>query len=220
MSHDQETYRRACNAVLLGLGTQLVLGTLTALTGLYAGATGVNALAWYYFGGLPIWVILWLLYNQHKLERVEALETEQLTAEDARTAALFEEAGQQLQIAQKRLDRLYKYGLNLVSLFVSVYLLAVGAVMLRAGVVEYRVARDLEPGGFFADLGAMLRGGGGFVGESAGAVAIVSVIIAFTGFLISRYIAGMTKVQEWRQLRGGASYLMGNFVITALASRR
>ena len=47
MSHDQETYRRACNAVLLGLVTQLALSILTALTGLYAGAEGINALFWY-----------------------------------------------------------------------------------------------------------------------------------------------------------------------------
>ncbi len=216
MSHDQETYRRACNAVLLGLGTQLVLSILTALTGLYAGATGINALFWYYLGGLPIWVILWLLYNQHRLERVEALETEQLAADDARAAALFEEAGDQLQIAQRRLDRLYKYGLNIVSLLVSLFLLAMGGAMLRSAVQAYRAANELEAGGYFGDLGAMVRAGGGFTSDSPGTIAIVAVVIGFPAFLISRYVAGMTKVSEWQQLRGGASYLMGNFVVTAV----
>ncbi len=216
MSHDQETYRRACNAVLIGLATQLVLAILTALTGLYAGASGINALFWYYLGGLPIWVILWLVYNQHRLERVEALETEQLAAEDAKTTAFFEEAGQQLQIAQKRLDRLYKYGINFVSLAVSLYLLALGFGMLYKAVGSYRLAQDIEASGFFADMGTMIGAGGGFTGPSVGAVAIVAVIIAFPAFLISRYIAGMTKIQEWRELRGGASYLMGNFVVTFL----
>ena len=216
MSHDQETYRRASNAALLGLVTQIILATLTALTGLYAGASGVNALFWYFLGGLPIWVILWLVYNQHRLERVEALETEQLAAEDARTAALFEEAGQQLQLAQKRLDRLYQYGINLVSLLVAFYLVGLGSVLLRNAVVAYRSAKGIEAGGFFADLAAMIRDGGGFTGPSAGTVAIIAVIIAFPAFLVSRYIAGMTKVIEWRQLRGGASYLMGNFVVTVL----
>jgi len=216
MSHDQETYRRACNAVLLGLGTQLALSVLTALTGLYAGAVGINALFWYYLGGLPIWIILWLLYNQHRLERVEALETEQLAADDARAAALFEEAGQQLRIAQKRLDNLYKYGLNLVSLFVSLYLLAMGFVTLRSAVNEYRLVSEVEPGGFFADIAAMVRDGGAFTGNGPGTVAIVAVIIGFPAFLIARYVAGMTKVTEWRQLRGGAGYLMGNFVVTVV----
>lgn len=216
MSHDQETYRRASNAALIGLATQVVLSILVSLTGLYAGATGVNAIAWYFIGGLPIWVILWLIYNQHRLERVEALETEQLAAEDARTAALFEEAGQQLQIAQNRLDRLYKYGLNVVNLIVSIYLLAVGFAMLRGAVVSYRAVNGIEAQGFFADMADMARAGGGFAGASAGAVAIVAFTIAFPAFLVSRYVAGMTKVQEWRQLRGGASYLMGNAVVTGL----
>ncbi len=216
MSHDQETYRRASSAALIGLATQVALSILVSLTGLYAGATGVNALAWYFIGGLPIWGILWLIYNQHRLERVEALETEQLAAEDARTAALFEEAGQQLQIARKRLDRLYQYGTGLVSLVVSVYLLAVGAVMLFGAVAAYRTARGVEAAGFFNDLADMVRAGGGFPGDSAGTVAIVAFAIAFPAFLVSRYVAGMTKVQEWRQLRGGASYLMGNAVLTLL----
>ena len=216
MSHDQETYRRACNAVLLGLITQLVLSILTALTGLYAGAEGINALFWYYLGGLPIWIILWLVYNQHRLERVEALETEQLAAQDAKTTAFFDEAGQQLHIAQKRLDRLYKYGINIVSLLVSAYLLAMGFVMLNKALGAYRVAQDIEAGGYFQDIGKMMMSGGGFTGSSVGAVAIIAVIIGFPAFLISRYIAGMTKVTEWQQLRGGASYLMGNFVGTLL----
>lgn len=216
MSHDQETYRRACNAVLLGLGTQLALSILTALTGLYAGSVGINALFWYFLGGLPIWIVLWLLYNQHRLERVEALETEQLAADDARTAALFEEAGEQLHIAQKRLDRLYKYGLNLVSVLVGVYLVLMGGGMLRSAVASYRATSGVEAGSFFNDLAALVRSGGPATTHNPGTIAIIAVIIGFPAFLISRYIAGMTKVTEWRQLRGGASYLMGNFVVTAL----
>ncbi len=165
MSHDQETYRRACTAVLIGLGVQLFLAILTALTGLYAGAVGINTLFWYYLGGLPIWVILWLVYNQHRLERVEALETEQLTADDAKATAFFEEAGQQLQIAQKRLDRLYKYGVNLVSLFVSLYLLAMGFGMLRGAVNAYRSTQESGAGSLFADIGEMIKAGGGFTGR-------------------------------------------------------
>jgi modulator of FtsH protease HflK len=216
MSHDQETYRRAANAALIGLATQVLLFILTSLTGLYAGAIGIRTLAWYYLGGLPIWITLWVIYNQHRLERVEALETEQLATQDAQAAALFEEAGQQLQIAQKRLDNLYKYALNTVSLLVSLYLLAVGFGMLRAAVVSYRVNYKIETPAFFSDIAGLLSAGGGFTGASAGAVAILAVVIGFLAFIVSRYLAGMTKVSEWRLLRGGAGYLVGNCVVTAL----
>ncbi len=216
MSHDQETYRRAANAALIGLAIQILLSILTGLTGLYADSIAINTLAWYFVGGLPIWVILWVIYNQHRLERVEAMETEQLAAQDAQAAALFDEAGQQLNLAQKRLDNLYKYGLNLVSLVVSLYLLVVGIGMLRAAVVSYRGAQGVEAGGFISDMGDMLSSVGGFTGDSAGAVAIVAVVIGFLAFIVSRYVAGMTKVSEWRLLRGGAGYLMGNVVVTLL----
>ncbi len=216
MSHDQQSYRRAANAVLIGLAIQVLLTILTALTGLYAGSTAINTIAWYYLGGIPIWIILWVVYNQHRLERVEALETEQLAAQDAQAAALFDEAGQQLQIAQKRLDNLYKYGLNIVSLLVSFYLIAVGFGMLRAAVNEYRSTHEVENPAFFADIAALFGSDGGFYGYSAGAVAIVSLVVWFLAFIVSRYVAGMTKVQEWKLLRGGAGYLMGNCVITFL----
>jgi membrane protease subunit HflK len=216
MSHDQETYRRAANAALIGLAIQTLLAIITALTGLYAESIAINTLAWYFLGGLPIWIILWVIYNQHRLERVEAMETDQLAAQDAQAAALFEEAGQQLQLAQKRLDNLYKYGLNIVSLVVSLYLLVVGFGMLRSVVVSYRSVNGIEAGGFFSDMSDMVSAGGGFAGSSAGAVAIVAVVIGFLAFIVSRYVAGMTKVGEWKLLRGGAGYLMGNVVVTLL----
>ena len=217
MSHDQQSYRRAANAVLIGLAIQVLLTILTALTGLYADSTAINTIAWYFLGGVPIWVILWIVYNQHRLERVEALETEQLAAQDAQAAALFDEAGQQLQIAQKRLDNLYKYGLNIVSLLVSFYLIAVGFGMLRSAVVEYRAAYQIEDPSFFADIAGLIASDSGFSGySSAGMVAIVALVIGFLAFIVSRYVAGMTKVQEWKLLRGGAGYLMGNVVATFL----
>jgi modulator of FtsH protease HflK len=214
MSHDQQTYRRAANAVLIGLGIQIVLWILTLLTGLYAGEAGIRSLGWYFLGGVPIWIILWVVYNQHRLERVEALETEQLATQDAQAAALFDEAGQQLQIAQKRLDNLYKYGLNIVSLLVSFYLLAVGFGMLWASVDGYRASHEIEQHAFITDIAGMLSAGGGLQDASAGAVAIIAVVIGFLAFIVSRYIAGMTKVGEWKLLRGGAGYLMGNVAVT------
>jgi len=202
MSHDQETYRRAANAALIGLAIQAVLAILAGLTGLYAGSVAIHAITWYLVGGLPIWIILWLIYNQHRLERVEALETEQLVAQDVQAAALFEEAGQQLQIARKRLDNLYKYGLKVVSLALAFYLLAVGGTML------YKALGMQEDGNL---LVASFNSA-----KNAGVVVILAGAIGFVGFLVSRYVAGMTKVDEWRLLRGGAGYLVGNVVALAL----
>ena len=129
MQQDQQTYSRATTAALLGLGTQLLLGVVMAGLGLYTQSGALNAAAWHLFGGLPIWIALWMLYHQHRLERQEALETEQLTREDARAAALFDEAGHNLASARKRLQGFYKWGLNAVSIFVAIYLIAAGLAL-------------------------------------------------------------------------------------------
>ena len=44
----------------------------------------------------------------------------------------------------------------------------------------------------------------------------LSVGIAFMAFAVGRYVSGMTSVKEWKLLRGGASYLMGNFLMAVL----
>ena len=210
LTDDQQTYRRATTVALLGLATQLVFAIIVAGLGLYAQSGAFNAGAWYLFGGLPIWVALWMLFNQHRLERVEALEAEQLAQEDARAAALFDEAGHNLASARKRLDGFYKWGLNTVSISVAIYLLAAGLALFFG---NYNLIDNVDGennyqrllAAAFANLGAnpwMLVG--------------FAALMVFLGFLVVRYIAGMTRVEQWQLLRGGAAYLIGNVLVILL----
>ncbi|MFA9478160.1 SPFH domain-containing protein [Phycisphaerales bacterium AB-hyl4] len=198
MSQDQQTYSRAANAALVGLLAQLTLAIGMALLGLYADAPALHAATWYLFGGLPIWITLLVLYHQHRLERVEALEAEQLAKADARTAALFEEAGQQLQLARKRLENLYRFGLPTISVLIATYLLAVGGTLLYLNIQAYQRG-ELWATAMRSDA-------------SASGVALIALVIGFAAFLVARYVAGMTQVRDWQLLRGGAAYLMGNAV--------
>ena len=202
MSQDQQTYTRAAHAALVGVAAQLGLAVFMAVLGVYAESTALHAAALHLLGGLPAWAMLWVIYNQHRLERIEALEAEQLAQADARTAALFEEAGQQLQLARKRLENLYRFGLPTVSVAMSLLLLAVGGTWL---VRNYRAmeAGTLEETVLAADA-------------SAGVVALLTGVIGFLAFLVARYVAGMTKVPAWSLLRGGSAYLMGNAAVAVL----
>ena len=47
-------------------------------------------------------------------------------------------------------------------------------------------------------------------------VAGFCAVMAFLGFLVARYVAGMTRVPAWQALRGGAGYLIGNVVVIML----
>ncbi|MEL7087554.1 MAG: hypothetical protein AAGL98_03795, partial [Planctomycetota bacterium] len=211
MSQDQQTYRRATSAALLGLAAQSLFGIIVAGLGLYAQSAALHAAAWHLFGGLPIWVALWMLYNQHRLEREESLEAEQLAREDARAAALFDEAGHNLATARKRLDSFYKWGLNAVSVTVAIYLLSAGVALL---VGNLRLI-DLNDEGqreylrlLQANLGNPTANPWMLVGFTA--------LLSFLGFLVARYIAGMTREPGWQMLRGGAAYLIGNVLVLVL----
>lgn len=202
MTHDQQTFNRAANTALIGLGVQVALALAVGLLGLYAEAPGLIAATWHLVGGIPLWLILWVLFNQHRLERLEALESEQLAEDDAVTAALFNEAGEQLALARRRLDRLYKVGLKATALIVAIYLLVLGGVLFYLNLNALQAGRldslTIAPVANPALIGMIVFGGG------------------LIGFLVARYIAGMTQVDAWVALRSGASYLMGNVVMLAL----
>lgn len=196
MSQDQQTYSRATTAALIGLAAQLVITVIVAILGVYAQSMALTAATWYLVGGLPIWLAIWVLFNQHRLERIEALEAQQLADSDARSAALFDEAGNQLAQSRRRLETLYKWGLPIVSWVTAVYLIALGGFLVYTGRNAIRsdtlIARSLGQDVNLPIVGLLL------------------LLCLMIGFLVARYVAGMTRVNEWQGLRGGASYLIGN----------
>lgn len=201
MSHDQQTYARAANTALIGLVTQIILTLAVGLLSLAAQAEALVAATYHLAAGIPLWFVLWLIFNQHRLERVEALEAQQLAEDDAQAAALFQEAGDQLALARRRLDRLYKVGQKLVGLTVALYLLGHGGTLLYLNASAVRA-------GDVADL----------TYNPTFPVALIGIIASVGGlvaFLLGRYIAGMTQFDAWSALRAGASYLMGHVLVFA-----
>jgi regulator of protease activity HflC (stomatin/prohibitin superfamily) len=200
MNRDELTYSRATTAALAGLAVQIVLCVATGLIGAWAQSPAIQAATWHIAGGIPIWIILAIIYQQHRVERTESLAAEKLATQDATSAAIFGETSDELQLARNRLDRLYAYGLPAVSFAVAIYLIAAGAAMLyrAAGLgtdkVALSLAKDCNPVGLmFATAG-----------------------VAFVAFIAARWISGYTRVREWQLLRGGASYLMSTFLVAAL----
>jgi modulator of FtsH protease HflK len=200
MNNDELTYRRGTTAALAGLAVQVVLCVATGLIGAWAQSPAIQAATWHIAGGIPIWIILAIIYQQHSVERTETLAAEKLATQDATTAAIFGETSDELQLARNRLDRLYAYGLPAVSFGVALYLIAAGLALLyrAAGFGTDRIAlslsKDCNPVGLmFATAG-----------------------VAFVAFIAARWISGYTRVREWQLLRGGASYLMGTFLVAAL----
>jgi len=203
MTHDQQTFHRAANTALIGLGVQTALALAIGLLGLYAESATLIAITWHLVGGIPLWLVLWVLFNQHRLERLEALESEQLAGDDAAAAALFNEAGDQLALAQRRLDRLYKVGLKVTALLLAIYLLGLGGGLFYT---HFQTLTGAEPETLGLDPA-----------KNRALVGMIVFIGGVVGFLLARYVAGMTQVSAWLALRSGATYLMGNVVMLGLA---
>lgn len=204
---DLQTFQRARTAALLGLAVQFVLGLVVALLSLYTQSNAVVAATWHLFAGLPVWIITWFWYNQHYLERLEALEHERLAADDAEAAAIFEEAGDQLALARKRLSWIQRIGVNIFSVFVALWLLIAGGLLFWG---HY---------GLFNQEGNALAAAAFPTDGSLNLPILLFMFIAtsLAAFFVARYVAGMTAVKDWQALRGGASFMMGSaIVLTAL----
>lgn len=200
MSEDQQTYQRAVAGAGLGLVVQLLAGGGLLLAAFFADNAALFAATWYAFGGLLLWISLWVVYQQHKLERAEALETEQLADTRGTDSSIFETSAEDLLVARTRLRRLYRIGLPLTSLITAAYLVGVGLWLMLGSLDQLAAAAALHPRAQDWLLG----------------LAFIFALGAFLLFIVSRYLAGMAKVPQWGLLRGGAGYLMG-IVLVALA---
>ncbi len=203
MSQDQHSYKRASFAAIVGLTVQFLLSVIMGITALYANSMLMYLITAHLAIGLPIWIILWMIFNQHRLERAETLEAEVMARADAKTAAIFEEHGVDLQIARRRLESLYKWGLNIVGLLISLMLLGSGGFLAyyMLGWYRYNSSQMIEASVDTSRAPAYLAVGG---------------MLAFVAFIVARYQAGMAKNAEWSLLRSGASFLMGNFIVLFL----
>ncbi|MEX0741578.1 MAG: hypothetical protein WD079_02195, partial [Phycisphaeraceae bacterium] len=109
MNEDQQTYQRAASSALLGLGVQIVITIVLLVVSLWARQPALYGAMLYALGGLGIWICLWLVYQQHRLERIEALEAEQLAAQHGTDNSIFEVSADDLSVARRRLNSLYKW---------------------------------------------------------------------------------------------------------------
>ncbi len=213
MTEDQLTYRRAANAALAGLGVQLLLTVVVGVLTIWSQSAAYTAATWHLLGGAIIWVALWLIFNQHRLERTEALEAEQLAAGAGQTGvdtSMFDEHGHELALSRKRLEGFYRWGLNVVSVTVAVYLLAAGGLLLYGYASEITTRPDER-----ADFTQLFEIALANPAVGALALMLITAALALVGFLTARYVAGMTSEKQWSLLRGGSAYLMGNVVVLA-----
>lgn len=194
MKADYQSYARAAQVCIVGLAIQLVLGVVLLIYGVmdrggHSAVTGAIAV----LIGCGVWLTLAVVFDQHRRERIEAMEQEAL--DSAKQSSVFEAAGESLRANARRLEWMHRFLVPGVSIAVAGALLLVAFLRFRSGseliwpVVTEKSAVDpfREP---------TLRGWAMAVGLGLGVV----------GFIFARYVSGMAKQRVWANLRGGAAY--------------
>ncbi|MCH7719383.1 MAG: hypothetical protein IH988_00130 [Planctomycetes bacterium] len=184
--------RRARSVAVFGLLTQLVVVAAAIGVAVWSDATAAAFIAVYLIGGLPIWLVLLLIYTQRTRCRTEALEIEQLrTDKSAAAEPLFDLDDESLLLERRRLRWLERYALWTVSVALIIYHAA--AVwylypLLASTLTQADWSRADDPA-----ITIWFIGG-----------------ICFACFLLSRYAGGMAREPQWRLLRAASAYLTGN----------
>lgn len=205
MDTDQGSYKRATAVALIGLAMQLSFGVLLLLYGLFAFDSYAYPAAFAVLLASPLWVLLALVFHQHKRERVEAMEAEAFAEAEGAAASVFEEAGADQVVEARRLAWMHTWLLPAASV-------VIGVAMVGVGLWVYSGADDLA--GRFLDRPAIDNDG---LEPPAGGVGLaIGAIGALVSFVFARYVAGMAKERVWLLLNGGAGAAVQMSLLGAL----
>lgn len=197
MKADYQSYRVATSRSLFGLALQFVLGLVLLFYAIYARDHAAMTASAFVLLGIPAWLSLAFVFDQHRRERIEAMEAEAFAATDAAGSSVFEAAGEELRQATRRLRTMHKIVLPVVSLLMGLLLILTGFLRFRSGVEL--IDPDAYTPSKYPPL-AMTFG----------------LMVGLFGFLMARYASGMAKQEMWANLRGGASYAAGAAVFGLL----
>jgi regulator of protease activity HflC (stomatin/prohibitin superfamily) len=137
--------------------------------------------------GLPVWLVLAVVFDQHRRERIEAIEAESFAASEAAQSSVFDQ-GEDMRVAAKRLKFMYKVLIPTVSLIMAAALIGIGFWRFTIGEKMLETWQSPSTRGWSIAFG---------------------LAVAFVGFLFARYISGMAKQKVWNNLRGGAGFAVG-----------
>jgi modulator of FtsH protease HflK len=202
MKGDHRSYARATTTSLIGLGLQLLIG-LTLLIYSTLGKDGAAfSASVHVLASSIIWIMLAIVFDQHRRERLEALEAEALEASAARESSVFGTSSDDLRVNAKRLTWMYKVLVPGMSLLAAVVLIGFG--VLRYWQVT-RVIGDARENVAAGDQAAqtMIESYSGL--QYQGWAISLGLAIAVLGFIFARYTSGMSRSPMWVLLRAGAA---------------
>jgi regulator of protease activity HflC (stomatin/prohibitin superfamily) len=156
--------------------------------------------ALYVLTGVIVWLSLIVVFHQHRLERLETLEESELR-EARPDASIFDASREETGLAARRLRQMYKWMLPIASLLAASLLVIFSAMTF----VWFERLEDPEN---IATIQYDFT-----IGDAVGWQIAICLGFAVVAFILSRFVAGMSKQPEWQNLRGGAGYMVGNALV-------
>ena len=195
MRQDHFAYQQATRVAGIGILLQAAMALGVFLFGrLGEDTTLVFGAAFVAIGILP-WVALTVVFHQHRLERLEVLENDEIAAIRGDARSVFEGDREQSTAAAIRLRLMHQWLMPLVSLAYAA-LLALAAWWCLNWMAQLD---DTAGNATTFRIGSAL---GWQVATCAG--------LSLVAFIFSRFVAGMATQGAWQNLRGGAGVMVGN----------
>jgi len=203
MRHDHFAYQQATRVAGIGILLQaatalgvFLFGRIGQDTTLVFGAVCVA------IGILP-WVALTVVFHQHRLERLEVLENDEIAAIRGDARSVFEGDREQGTAAAARLRLMHQWLMPIVS-------------------VAYATLLGLAAWWSLSWMGRLDDTAGNAttfrIGSALGWQVATCAGLSLIAFIFSRFVAGMSTQAAWQNLRGGAGVMVGNaLVLLAIA---
>ena len=182
--------RSGKNVAIVGGVCQLIFSTVMVTVWLLTGSFGALACAILLAGGLGLWLVTALLFYCRQLARREEMELAELS-DEVKSSTIFE-GDRELQSASATLVKMTRWAPPISTVVLIIYHAVVGILMLRY---------------FWASESAQLT--------RTGIGTLFVALIAFGGFLLSRYCTGMARQGQWRLLRAPGGFLLLNVLFAA-----
>ncbi|MCA9278548.1 MAG: hypothetical protein H6815_07805 [Phycisphaeraceae bacterium] len=195
MKGDYLSYRRAVSVSLLGLMIQAVVGVAMLIAAVLGHDKAALSTSFYTLVGVLGWLTLAIMFDQHRRERIEAMQAESLASADAASSSVFEEGAADLRMAANRLRTMQRLFVPAMSILIALLMIGLG------------IWRFIEGQG---------KAGSAISTLDRGWSVSIAVGAAFMCFVYARYVAGMARNRVWSTLQGGASLAAGTTVLCAL----
>lgn len=204
MRTDQYAYQQATRISGLGLLLQLAIGLLLLIFGRVAGSTAFSFASYVVLAGTLLWAGLAVVFYQHHLAALEAIEADELS--QTRGTVFDGERQREAAVAGRRLGLMYRVLMPSVSL-------ALAGMLAAFGYLTISFIGSLDEVPTSAPASATLDLPTFQVGDARGWQLAVCVSLSLVAFIVSRFIAGMSKQPVWQNLRGGAGYMVGTALV-------